>query len=148
MKLSQEKIIEISNQTGIKPEYVQSIETVYDIFCRFAGYTVEQVDRLVVESPMYVGRERKNNYKNLPISLTNKVKEIISTRGDISKIFSPYLKEKNFIQFLKKFYAQRLQPKDFYFSGVLTYIELKWNIEEDKTYDIKITSYQEMEEAA
>ena len=148
MKLSQDKIIEISNQTGINPDYVRAIESVYDIFCRFAGYNLKQVDRLVIELPVYIARERKNNYKNLPVSLTSKVKELISANGDISKIFSPYLKEKNFVSFLKKFYAQKLQPRDFYFDGVLTYRELKWNIEKDNTYEVKITSYQEMEEAA
>ena len=133
-----ELIRQTANNLRVKIEYIKAISQAYDSISRFAGYSIEQVNRLVVEER--VGKV--NNYYNLPIDLKNRVVEIIRKTGDVGKHFNPFKKPRNFEAFAKKFLADRQQPKDYVFLGVLTYKELKFDIGEDKTYDVEIHNYQ------
>ena len=134
-------VLDTANELNIKVEYIQAISTVYDLISRFAGFTIEDVNNLVVERAIF-GKNRMNNYENIPIHLKNKVISILKTKKDIGLVFCPYKKQKNFKQFCKKFLEQKQQPKDYFFSGCLTYKSLMFNINENKTYDIKEVSYK------
>ena len=140
-----ELILEIANEVKMRPEYVKSIEVIYDLVCRFSGMSMEQIDSLAVEMTVYDGKERKNIYKNLPVSLKDLLKRVLNKHGRVEKFFSPFLKEKNLKTFVIFFKERRYQPRDFYFDGVLTFKNLKFNIEKDFTYDVMHEETYKME---
>ncbi len=126
-------IIKTANELNKPKREIEAISLVYDTIARFSGFTGRMVDNTIVEIKL----RKKNDYEELPTKLSETVKNIIKKDGDVAKFFNPYLKDKNFLSFAKKFYERRFQPRDFYIKGIITFRHLKHSVNEDRTYELQ-----------
>jgi len=130
-------IIKTANKLNKPKGEIEAISLAYDAISRFSGFTGKMVDNAIVEIKL----NKKNDYEELPLKLVETVKNIIKKDGDVAKFFNPYLKDKNFLSFAKKFYERRFQPKDFYIKGIITFRHLKHSVNEDRTVEVSFYDY-------
>ena len=133
-------VLNTANILKKDPKEIEAISLVYDTVSRFAGFSIKKVDEAIEEISGLENGKRVNDYKELPVALTSKVKQLIKNYGNVNRFFSPYKKERNFLKFCESFYKERLQPRDFYFQGVITFRHLKWNVRNDTTYQTEYYS--------
>ena len=106
---------DIAARTGLTPEQVRGIETVYDLISRF-GFVrnARDLDRLMFQSGGKV--------YNLPYRLTEFIKKHIFYHGQRTFYrFSEHKKPEELERFVNYFIANKIQPSSFYFSGTLVF---------------------------
>lgn len=148
-----EQEIQLAQEFGHTPLEIRAITDVYKIIDRFSDMEAEDIDNLIIEDRSWNSEKRKVGfiYSEIPYRLAIKVKDIISSHGDVAKFFSPGAQNKYLKSFILNFIRDREQPSDYLFSGIIIGRGRKRapeDILEDKTRSYEVEMYEYSEEGA
>jgi len=129
------QVINLAGKYQIKPEFIMAIEQAYDYIARFSFIENENDLKNCV---MEIKNGKTYTYKDIPLRTRAAVLKSIKKYGanGTTRFYSDLMKKTKLEEFLKVMIEHKIQPREFFEDGVLTYKNLMYANSEDKTSQI------------
>lgn len=137
-------IINLSNKFGIPPREILSFETAFDTISRLSFVdSLNHLKEVIIENIGIKDKKRLYIYTELPTRLKDTVEKSIVKYGGAGAFYCDIRKPINLEKFIKNVLDNKIQPRAYCFSGVLTYRHLKREPKEDNTVNVVEYKYHE-----
>ena len=124
--------IELAKQFSINPVGMVGIRRVYETIHRFTGFTEGDIDASIREISYVYDKNKAPNYsyEKIPEAMKSLLKGIIKKNGSIREFLNSKDSE---LVFIYGFIQRRWQPRDFLFTGVITFPEYRRGKDKDNS---------------
>ena len=137
-------IINLSNKFGMPPQEILSFEMAFDTISRLAFVdSLNHLKEVIIENIDIKDKKRTYIYTELPSRLKDTIEKSIVKYGGAGAFYCDFRKPTNLEKFIKNVLDNKIQPKDYWFSGILTYRHLKREPKIDNTVDVVEYKYNE-----
>ena len=126
--------IDLAYEFGITPLQVRGFIDVFRFIDRFSFVkSKDELSQLCMEIAGVKNKKRHYTYTNIPEMLKNTITMFLDKGKSVGSFYCTLRLEKNIKTFIKECLIKKIQPKEFYAEGIITYKELMKEPKTDMT---------------